>query len=457
MFNFLIKLFGKYVAEAFSFVPQSIDYSFIAFLLMWKHKKKNYFPLRFILSFIAGCILSYAIAILNTKGGNNTQINSIFIRILCYTLSAILCLAQILICDNENAIEILTCWCKTIAIHQLVGKLYPLCQNILGIDDKTTLSLFQTGNSELDYIIYSVFKISLFIVFTTIFRKKRNYYDDSKTSKTILGVSVSFVIIVNCFIVVSRLFEQESMALNIIVKLFTILFSLTILIIFNIINSMNKSIEEEALLQQLWKQDQAQFKSIKSNIDFINGKCHDLKHILNKVENKLNSQDVDELKNALDFYDCNVNTGNDVLDVVLIEKKVVAGEYNIAFTIMTDGSNLDIFTSAQLYSLFGNIIDNAIEATKHLEPVEKRVISLTVFNRDDHIFIQSTNYFNPEKVGGEGNSSKEDKDLHGYGLKSIRKIAESHGGTFSVTTNEDIFDLKITIPVTKTETKNDPV
>lgn len=264
MIDFLTSVFGKYTVEAYSFVLQFCYYSFISFLLMLNHKKKKLFPLRFMLSFIAGGVLSYLIAILNTWGGNNREAFSIFIRICCYTMSTLLCLALILICDNENMIEILTCWCKTIAIHQLVGKLYPLIQNILGINDRATFAIFHdetVATTDLDFFIFISFQIIFYLIFTAIFRKKRILYDDSSTAKATIALSISFVMIVNCFIVVSRLFEEESMTLTIIIKLFTILFSLTILIFFVLIDSRNKSIEDEAILQQLWKQDKQQFKA----------------------------------------------------------------------------------------------------------------------------------------------------------------------------------------------------
>ena len=64
-------------------------------------------------------------------------------------------------------------------------------------------------------------------------------------------------------------------------------------------------------------------------MDMINMKCHDLRHIFNKIEGKLTAEEAEKLKEAMTFYDASIKTGNDVLDIVLCEKKVLCEQNGI--------------------------------------------------------------------------------------------------------------------------------
>ena len=88
------------------------------------------------------------------------------------------------------------------------------------------------------------------------------------------------------------------------------------------------------ILKQPWKQDMAQFESVKANMDVINMKCHDLRHIFNRIEGKLTEDEISSLQEAIQFYDANIKTGNEVLDVVLCEKAMLCQKNNIHFSCM---------------------------------------------------------------------------------------------------------------------------
>ena len=62
--------------------------------------------------------------------------------------------------------------------------------------------------------------------------------------------------------------------------------------------------------------------------------------------------------------------------MVLCEKAMTCQKNGISFSCMADGTGLGFLTPVQTYSLFGNIIDNAVEAVSPLREAQ-RVISLT--------------------------------------------------------------------------------
>ena len=52
-------------------------------------------------------------------------------------------------------------------------------------------------------------------------------------------------------------------------------------------------------------------------------------------------------------------------------------------------------------------------------------------------------------------TTKSDKRYHGFGMKSIKMLAEKYGGYVSVKAEDGVFNLNILLPISsKRETKN---
>ena len=450
MMQFLANLLGKYTYNTYSLVILFWQCSLCILLFMLRHQRRKFFILRYAGCIIAGTFLCYLIAVVNTEV---TGAFAVFTRVLCYSAVSSLNLAVIFVCYRERVTELLFCWCSGLATYQVVAKLYPLLQNIAGVDDKTTISFFNAPYvvEWYDWLIYLAVHLSCYFLLAFVFRRKDFLHKDSSTSLNIAVVSVVTTVFVNGLICVSRLYEAESFALNIIVKIFSMAFGLGILFICTEIFARNQSRQEMSVVRQLWRQEQSQFESIKANIDYINTKCHDLKHLFGKLEGKLNGAELAELKEAVQFYDNNVKTGNEILDVVLCEKMLLCAKYDIKLTCLADGGKLNMLSASQLYSLFGNIIDNAVEAVSKIDDKEKRLISLTVRGTDKTAEINIVNYFAGELEFADGlpRTVKADSDRHGYGLKSIGYIVDQHKGTMSITAKDHRFDVKISLPLKK--------
>ncbi len=101
-----------------------------------------------------------------------------------------------------------------------------------------------------------------------------------------------------------------------------------------------------------------------------------------------------------------------------------------------------------IFSLFGNILDNAIEHQSTLAP-DKRFIHLSVRSANQLLLIHAENYFEGELVMRDGIpvTTKEDKNYHGYGMRSIRRIVEKYSGNFSISTEDQLFQIDIMLPI----------
>ena len=182
----------------------------------------------------------------------------------------------------------------------------------------------------------------------------------------------------------------------------------------------------------------------------MNIKCHDLRHQIRQFRQagQLDEAAVREMEAAIDDYDAKVETGNTALDVILTEKRSLCAEKGIGFTCMADGRGLAWVEPADLYALFGNALDNAIEAAEGLRDEAKKQIALTVRQVGEFSSVHLQNYTDRQLVMADGLplTSKEDKYNHGFGVRSMQRLVEKYSGELIFQQEDDVVDLYLLLP-----------
>lgn len=206
------------------------------------------------------------------------------------------------------------------------------------------------------------------------------------------------------------------------------------------------SMESElAIVKQLYHNKQEQYASTKKNIELINIKAHDLKHSLTAT-----ADDAEEIKAMVDIYDSTYKTENEALNIVLMEKSLECKNENINLSVVADASRLEFMRDSDVYALFGNILDNAIEAVRKVGKDDGRVIGLSIKKVNNFLIINSFNQYSGEiqLVGGFPKTTKHETAYHGYGLKSVKYIVQKYGGEMAIEIKE-LFNISITFPINK--------
>lgn len=134
-------------------------------------------------------------------------------------------------------------------------------------------------------------------------------------------------------------------------------------------------------------------------------------------------------------------TGRPVLDALLLSKARTAENENIKLEICIEADFPERISDYDLCGIFGNILDNAIEAC---EKCEERYIHLAVKKQLDMLCIFCENPYSgiilPDYV-----TSKTDKSSHGYGIKRIEQLAAKHRGIVKISAENEIFSISVLI------------
>lgn len=193
--------------------------------------------------------------------------------------------------------------------------------------------------------------------------------------------------------------------------------------------------KENALLQEQINRYQSQIEQNECHQKRVCQIRHDLKNQLWGLNGLLIKGEYEEARRIIDdtlgelcASNC-VQTGNVMLDSLINGKIACAKEKGIPVEVEVRIPAEDRFDSMPLVIAVGNLLDNAIEACENVSK-DKRYIKIKIIQRDSRVFAEIENSFSGEiKVdkNGELVTTKKCSDLHGYGIKSIKKALENVG------------------------------
>ena len=211
----------------------------------------------------------------------------------------------------------------------------------------------------------------------------------------------------------------------------------------------NKALSvEKAVLEHLVEKQKEQYEHSKETIDIINVKCHDMKQHIALLESRIEPEELKEITSKIKVYETSYHTGNEVIDVFLAEKSLLFEKNKVQFNCIVDGGCIGFLKPSEIYALFGNACDNAIEALASV-PEEDRIFTLSVKRQLDMAVIHMENVFSADLTFEDGlpRSTKGDFANHGFGMRSIRMVAEKYHGSVTVRAEGGIFNLNILLPL----------
>lgn len=215
--------------------------------------------------------------------------------------------------------------------------------------------------------------------------------------------------------------------------------------------------QELTAVQTLLENQYAQYVTSRDTIDMINRKYHDLKHMIAALRTEPDAQVREQWLQAMEAdiqaYEVQNKTGNRVLDTVLTGKNLYCQNHGIELLVVADGKLLSFMDVADICTVFGNALDNAIECELKIPDRSKRIIRLVLSAQKQFLLLKVENYcpFRTDFRDGLPATTKADSASHGFGLKSIRYTAQKYGGSITTGIEDDWFVLKMLIPLKSSE------
>ena len=175
----------------------------------------------------------------------------------------------------------------------------------------------------------------------------------------------------------------------------------------------------------------------------LNNHLNVLYQLLDKGHEKEAKKYIKEISKPILKLSQTIWTGVDVVDVIINSKIEKMKEKGIAYEINAEfPQNINIMPH-DICTILANLLDNAIEATSKLQ--NSRSISLTIRKINHFLMIKVSNSCieNKEEFIQYPETTKENKELHGWGLPSVMDAVEKYNGTLKCVNQDDQFIVKI--------------
>ncbi len=334
-----------------------------------------------------------------------------------------------------------------IPLSESVGCLimYLLCQGDIMVQ--------MDGNTVTKWQVYIIIILIRLLIMAIIYRLLKNFqYEIQSKDAAVLSISFLFVLGLSFVATYSylNLGMYDTFILDLSTSVFGVFFIVQFLYSRNVSYLREQEQRDKLQIAQL-QQQYAYYQNKLKNEERIRSIYHDMKNHLLVLEGsqstEVTRQMAKEIHSQIADYENYIHTGNNFLDILIKDKAEKSREKHIDFSASIDFGGIDFIEPLDVSTLFGNGIDNAIEASEKLSE-EQRVILVKAGKVQNFVSILVENNCSDE-AHTDGHTTKEDKFLHGFGISNMQKAAEKHNGTCTTAQANGKFTLKILLPIPK--------
>lgn len=285
-------------------------------------------------------------------------------------------------------------------------------------------------------------------------RRIRNFTDSSPDRFAVLLILIPLVssvvinILVMPYIDANYIFPANSRSIAYL--LLAALSYLMLILSVYALSEQKKRMEMEKL--QAVVQAQHDFYQRKADVDqAVQNMYHDMKNHLSCIRHMSDSADIaayiDSIHAEIASFGSYVNTGSPFLDAVINEKHRLAEQKQIQFLTVIDYPKDSPLRSHDICTIFGNLLDNALEAAEKVADPARRCVTLKVFGIDGFLMIHVNNSMSeaPTCEGGRYRTTKTGTG-HGIGLRSVDMCLQRYHGILKTEISEGMFQTGVMIP-----------
>lgn len=273
-------------------------------------------------------------------------------------------------------------------------------------------------------------------------------------SSFLLLLPIASIIFLVSFVRVTEIYEIPN-TLYIIFVIATILLLYSNIIVFWVHESNIKTQNEiiELRLQKQKDELDAEYYSILQNqYENSNILIHDIKRHLLSIKdlasdnrNTRISEYIDNLYNEYEVKYIRKYSDNNLINAIINRYAMVYKDLSIDFYCDIRSIDFSFISDNHLTTILDNLLENAIEASKNSI---NKTIDLTIKqNNLNFVVINLCNSCSIKPIfkNGELKTTKKNKEIHGFGIKSIRRIIKNYDGSIDFSFNSDTQQFSTTV------------
>lgn len=297
------------------------------------------------------------------------------------------------------------------------------------------------------------------LFFKLIERSKRNLGVGIKAEYEwyLLIIPVSSLVVLSIFVYMD--FPESEFVQNL-VCIGSLLMYFADAVEFILLEKFSYTLNQMKSLEMLSMKSEIEQKSFE-RLDEVNQRYLKLIHDMNSyvgVIRELKKQQADEeIDNIIDDLNKKerdimegVYSQNKVFNAIINDRVQLADKKEIQLDIFVEPNvYIDFIDDSDMISMFGNLLDNAIEAAAECD---KKFVDVKLFMGSDYFLVLNIqNSFKSTHMTKKGRyrTTKPDRQYHGIGIGNVERLAEKYGGVLVLTEGKDVFTTILALSVIK--------
>lgn len=301
--------------------------------------------------------------------------------------------------------------------------------------------------NEFHYIVFSV--ISKFIYYIIVYLivyslKKMNLKNVSKENLPlyvfIYPICGLFAVFVNWSLSVSNTLSEKDKQLMLVSTILMFLATVLTYVFYYFASENEYELAELKLSMKKASIENDYYKLLDYQQRELKKIVHDEKNHLQTIRNITDDiqikEYIDSIYSDIERHDVKSLTKNKFLDCVLNKYQIQCDMLGIRFITSIMTSNLSFMKNEDVTILISNLLDNAIDAALKSE---KKTVELSINSVLNHTAITCVNSCDEAPVHHKKElvTSKDDKSMHGLGIKNIKKTVKKYNGDYTWKYNDD--------------------
>ena len=405
--------------------------------------RRDHYPIRVVITFLVGGASVFFFPLIRIRNAWG----SYFYMVFMYLSILAIAILMISFCFKGRFKNFVFLGVSGYAVHHFVSTFQDLFFSITSLDKVWSFFQWQHLLINFSFTILICSIISYFYL-------KNSYVQTLMNRKRVSIVAVIIIslnIMISSFARIAPRFGISDVS-SLISQIYNLVTSLLCLAI--LFGLMDKEyLEKEiAIMDNMFKEEKKQYEISKAAMDSISIRAHDLKHHINDMmagKEYWTAEEKKKISEEISAFNSIYKTGNEAVDLVLTNRAMVCEKYGIEMTCMVDGKLFDFMENYDIYSLFENALDNAIDAAKKVVDQNSRFIFVNIKQNKNMISFHVENSFVDEITLKDGlpMTSNQDKDSHGFGIKSMQRISEKYNGFVNFSHKDQVFYLDVCFPM----------